>query len=169
MDWQFIMFWLFAFITLGATFLVVFLKNIVHSALALILSFLGVAVIYLTMQADFLAAVQVLIYAGAISILIVFGIMIITRNDGRMDRTNLLGEYKISALVVVFILFNVLAYFIIKTPWPVKTGLPSTYTVGNIAELFLSNHVLAFELAALLLTVAMVGAILIAKEVKNNE
>jgi len=168
MDWQVIIFWLVAFVTLGSALSVVFLKNIVHSTLALILTFLGVAVIYLTLHADFLAAVQVLVYAGAVSILIVFGVMIITRGDGKMDETNLFGKYKYPAAVVVFIFLNAVSYLIIKTPWQVKAGLQSKNTVGDIAELLLSDYVIGFELAAILLTIAMVGAILIAKEVKKN-
>jgi len=167
MDLQVLVFWLLAFITLGSALSVVFLTNIVHSALSLIMTFLGVAGIYITLHADFLAAVQVLVYAGAVSILIVFGIMLITRGDGRMEETNLFGKYKYTAAIVVTAFFAVLSYFLIKTPWYLEEGVLSEDTIGDIAELLLGQFVIPFELAAILLTVAMIGAIVIAREVKN--
>ena len=91
--------WLLAFVTLGSALSVVYLTNIVHSALALIFTFLGVASLYLTLNADFLAAVQVLVYAGAVSILIAFGIMLITRGEGRMYETNTLVNINILLLL----------------------------------------------------------------------
>ncbi|MFZ7104536.1 MAG: NADH-quinone oxidoreductase subunit J [Peptococcaceae bacterium] len=167
MELQVILFWLLAFVTLGSALSVVFLTNIVHSALALIMSFIGVAGIYLTLNADFLAAVQILVYAGAVSILVVFGIMLITRGDGRMSETNTFGKYKYTAGIVVALLFGVISYFIIRTPWQVEsTGLAGS-SVGSIAEVLLSEYFIPFELAAILLTVAMVGAIVIAREVKS--
>jgi len=167
MDLQVIAFWLLAFVTLGSGLAVVYLTNIVHSALALIVTFLGIAGIYLTLNADFLAAVQILVYAGAVSILIVFGIMLITRGDGRMSETNTFGKYKYTALLVVTALFGVISYYIIRTPWQVETGAILEDTMGQIAEILLGHYVIPFELAAILLTVAMVGAIVIAREVKN--
>ncbi|NLW25158.1 MAG: NADH-quinone oxidoreductase subunit J [Clostridia bacterium] len=167
MDLELIVFWLLSFITLGSALSVVFLTNIVHSALALIMTFLGVAGIYLTLQADFIAAVQVLVYAGAVSILIVFGIMLITRGSGNMQETNLFGKYKYTAAIVVTFLFGVIVYFLIQTPWSIATGTLPENTVSGIAHLLLSDYVIAFELAAILLTVSMIGAIVIAKEVKN--
>jgi NADH-quinone oxidoreductase subunit J len=167
MDLQVIAFWLLAFITLGSALAVVYFTNIVHSALALIMAFLGIAGIYLTVNADFLAAVQVLVYAGAVSILIVFGIMLITRGEGKMCETNTFGKYKYTAFVAVAALFGVISYFIITTPWQIKKGILNEDSMGNISELLFSNYVIPFELAAILLTVSMIGAIVIAREVKN--
>lgn len=167
MELQVITFWLIAFVTLGSALAVVYLTNIVHSALALILTFLGIAGLYLTLQADFLAAVQVLIYAGAVSILIVFGIMLITRGDGQMADTNTFGKYKYTALIVATSLFGVISYFIIQTPWQIKSGVLAEDTMGQIAEVLFRDYVIPFELAAILLTVSMIGSIVIAREVKN--
>lgn len=167
MEIQAIAFWIIAFVTLGSALAVVYLTNIVHSALALILTFLGIAGIYLTLYADFLAAIQVLVYGGAVSILIVFGIMLINRGEGRMCETNTFGKYKYTALIVVAALFGVISYFIIRTPWQVETGEISTDSLGQIADVLFNNFVIPFELAAILLTVSMVGAIVIAREVKN--
>ncbi|NLT95741.1 MAG: NADH-quinone oxidoreductase subunit J [Clostridia bacterium] len=167
MDLQVIAFWIIAFVTLGSALAVVYLTNIVHSALALIMTFLGIASLYLTLHADFLAAVQVLVYAGAVSILIVFGIMLITRGEGRMCETNTFGKYKYTAFVVIAALFGVISYFIIITPWQVTNGIVAEENMGTIGEVLFNNFVIPFELAAILLTVAMIGAIVIAREVKN--
>lgn len=167
MELQVLAFWLIAFVTLGSALAVVYLTNIVHSALALILTFLGIAGIYLTLNADFLAAVQVLVYAGAVSILIVFGIMLITRGDGKMNDTNTFGKYKYTALMVVTALFGVISYYIIRTPWQVESGVISEDSIGQLGEVLFNSYVIPFELAAILLTVSMIGAIVIAREVKN--
>ncbi|MFZ5943747.1 MAG: NADH-quinone oxidoreductase subunit J [Bacillota bacterium] len=167
MDLQAILFWILAFVTLGSALSVVALTNIVHSALALIMAFIGVAGIYLTLHADFLAAVQILVYAGAVSILIVFGIMLITRGDGRMVDTNVFGKYKYTAGIVVTALFAVLSYFIIATPWQVDSTGVTQGAMEKMAEMLLGEYVIPFELAAILLTVSMVGAIVIAREVRS--
>lgn len=167
MEIQELVFWLLSFITLGSAMGVVFLSNIVHSALMLIVTFLGVAGIYLTLNADFLAIVQVLVYAGAVSILIVFSIMLVSRKDGHMYETNLFGKYKYTSGIVSFSLFGVISYFIIKTPWDVNVGTIKD-SLGKFAEVLFTDYVLSFELAAILLLVAMVGAIIIAREVKNS-
>lgn len=168
MSWDVLVFWLLSFVTLGAALAVVFLKNIVHSALSLIVTFLGVAGLYISLQADFLAAVQVLIYAGAVSILIIFAIMLVSKGDGKMQETNLFGKHKYTAGIVSAGILGILSFFIINTPWEISRGVLPSDTVGSIAELLFTDYVLPFELAAILLLVAMIGAIVIAKEVKNS-
>ncbi|MGI6224675.1 MAG: NADH-quinone oxidoreductase subunit J [Peptococcales bacterium] len=167
MELQVLTFWLLAFVTLGSALAVVYVTNIVHSALALILTFLGIAGLYLTLNADFLAAVQVLVYAGAVSIVIVFGIMLITRGDGKMCDTSIFGKYKYTALIVVAALFGVISYYIIRTPWQVENGVGTIDSIGTIGDVLFSTYVIPFELAAILLTVSMIGAIVIAREVRN--
>lgn len=167
MDLSSLAFWILAFVILVSALGVVFLKNIVHSALALIATFIGAAGIYLTLHSEFLAAIQVLVYAGAISILIVFGIMLITKSDGKMGETNLFGKHKISAGLVVLIMISLVSYLILQTPWQITTQLNES-VMGDIAKLIFYDHVVAFELAGVLLTVAMVGAIIIARGVKKN-
>jgi NADH:ubiquinone oxidoreductase subunit 6 (subunit J) len=166
-DLSFIAFWILAIVILVSALAVVFLKNIVHSALALIVTFIGAAGIYLLLHSEFLAAIQILVYAGAISILIVFGIMLITRGSGRMDETNLTGKLLIPAAVVVLALVFLVIVFILFTPWQIAPE-KNVHLMGDLAELIFNNHVIAFELAGILLTVAMVGAIIIARGVKKN-
>ncbi|MBU7005443.1 NADH-quinone oxidoreductase subunit J family protein [Phosphitispora fastidiosa] len=160
------MFWLIAIITLGSALMMVMNKNIFHSALFMVVTFLGVAAVYLMLYADFMAAVQVLVYAGAITIFIVFGIMLTQR--GNMKETNLFSNHAALAGIVSLALVVINAVMVVSTNWP-KTGAePPQETVGSIAELMLTKYVVPFEVAAILLLVALIGAVIIAKEVKKT-
>lgn len=152
-------------VTIVSALGVVLFKNIVHSALSLIATFIGVAALYVTLQADYVALVQVLVYGGAVSVLIVFAIMLIQR--GSIKETNLFGNLKIPAFIVSLAALGILAWLIGNTRWQVvERKLPDT-TVTGIAELMLTKYAIPFEVAAILLLVAMIGAIVIGKEVKK--
>lgn len=163
--WLSLAFYLLAATVLGSAFLVVLLRNIVHSVLWLAVCFVSLAGLYLTLDADFLAAIQVLIYAGAVCIMVVFGIMLIQRAD--MKQTNLFNKQTRAAAGVVALVLAVTGYLSAVTQWgSAKTPVPKE-TVGSLAELMLTKYVIPFEVAAILLLVALVGAIIIAKEVKG--
>lgn len=159
-------FWLLSAVAVLSALAVVTLKNIVHCALYLIVTFVAVAGVYITLYADFLAAVQVLVYAGAVSILLVFGVMLTRRGDIR--ESNLFNRYKVIAAVVAFALFVLTEGLILNTTFDVSTTPPPASTVGPIADAMLGRFVVPFEVAAILLLVAMIGAILLAKGVKNT-
>lgn len=161
-------------LALGAGLIVVTNRNLFHGALALMISFLGVAAIYLSLDAGFLAAAQLLIYIGAISILIIFAIMFTRRmmqtTENPFNSQRLWG---LGAAVVVFaILFSV-----IVRVWPIsasssvplaaKTAVADAVlqdTVVNLGVAFVGadGYVIPFELASILLLAAMVGAIIVA-------
>src|SRR5512142_2849401 len=113
-------FFVVAAITLVGGFLVASLRNVMHAALALMLAFFGVAGIYVILDAGFIAAVQILVYIGAIAVLILFAIML-TR--GLMTKT-LAPENNqwIAAAVIGLLLFTVLFFIVIGTNWPVAPG-----------------------------------------------
>lgn len=160
-------FYAFSAVTILAALGVVLKKNIVHSALLLILAFVGVAGIYVLLQADFIAFVQILVYAGAVAILVAFGVMLTKRGDIR--ESNLFNKQKWPALFVVAGVFAVIYALLGQTDWgPLAAAGPEDST-GIIATLMLTDFVVPFETAAILLTVAMLGAIVIAKEVKNSK
>lgn len=160
-------FYAFSAVTILAALGVVLKKNIVHSALLLILAFVGVAGIYVLLQADFIAFVQILVYAGAVAILVAFGVMLTRRGDIR--ESNLFNKQKWPALFVVAGVFAVIYALLSQTNWgPLAAAGPEDST-GIIATLMLTDFVVPFETAAILLTVAMLGAIVIAKEVKNSK
>ncbi|WIW70052.1 NADH-quinone oxidoreductase subunit J family protein [Anaerosinus gibii] len=153
-------FYLLAAVTLFAAIGVVAKKNLVHSALLLTVSFIGVAGVYILLHADFLAAVQILVYAGAVAILITLGVMLTRRES--MDDSNPDHGHKMTSLFLVGLFAIVMISIFVATPWQLDANL-FTDTVGGIAELLLNQYIVAFEVAAALLLVAMVGAIILAK------
>lgn len=161
-----VMFWIIAVITLGSALLMVLNRNIFHSALFMVVTFIGVAAMYVTLQADFMAAVQVLVYAGAIAIFVIFGIMLTVR--GNMKQTNPFSKSAAAAGLVSLALIVINWFMVFKTNWPVSSAAPPEETVNQIAELMLTKYVVPFEVAAILLLVALLGAVIIAKEVKKT-
>lgn len=158
-----------AIILLGALG-VVFMPNIIHSAYCLILTFLGVAGLYLQAGAGFVGIIQILIYAGAISVLIIFAVMLVM--DREPQRTSPFaphGKKNWWAAYGVIIFVASLFLTITKTVWPqFGEGLSEDAEMTQIADLFLGNYIVAFEAAAILLLVAVIGAIILAKGVKDE-
>ena len=160
-----IAFWIMAVVMITAAFAVIFLRNVFHAALALILCFITVAGIYITLSADFLAAVQILIYVGAISVLIILGIMM-TREVQKGSPVN---KLRIPAAIVAAVLLGILVYVVTATPWSVSSQEPLTPTTMPLAtKLFSENgFILPVEIGALLLLAAVLGAIVITRENKK--
>ncbi|MDP4127420.1 MAG: NADH-quinone oxidoreductase subunit J [Bacillota bacterium] len=162
-----IVFFIFAILTIAAAWGVVTSKNIVHSALYLALSFSGVAVLYILMNADFLAAVQLLVYTGAVAIMVVFAVMLTLR--GEVQESSLENRSWGWGAIVASLVFVVIALVVLgNTDWRV---LPTEWTSGGSAAdlslLLLTQFMVPFEAAAVLLTVALVGAVILAKGVKR--
>ncbi len=150
--------------TVAAALLVVVGRNMVHSAVALIFSFCGVAGIYVLLDAEFLAAVQVLIYVGGITILLLFAIMLTTRIAARVHVFNeqwLLGALIAAGITTLLVYASVTGIQIsTEAPLPVETA-------PALGRLLLTTHVLPFEVASVLLLAAMVGAIILARPEKE--
>ena len=167
MEFSAILFYIIAVFMLFFATMMVVSTNLVHSALYMVVAFVGVAAIYAMLSADFLAAVQLLVYVGAISVLLVFGVMLTRRGDIRSS--NPFNRYKYVGLLVVASLFGVFYMFLAPTEWPISDIAPATTTVAKIADLMLNQYVVPFEAAAMLLLVAMVGAIIIGKGVSSSQ
>jgi len=157
-----IAFWVLAIVGIAAALAVVLLRDVFRAALSLILCFLTVAGIYVTLSADFLAAVQVLIYVGGISVLIILAIML-TRE---VQRGSPSGKLRIPALVVAILFLGVVSFALINTPWQVSTLPPLEPTTAALAgKLFgEGGFILATEIAAVLLLAAILGAIVLVRE-----
>jgi NADH:ubiquinone oxidoreductase subunit 6 (subunit J) len=154
-------------ITLFGAVGVVSFNNIVHAAISLVISFLGVAGLYFQLQAEFLGLVQVIVYAGAISVLIIFAIMLVMdRDPARTNLTHKINRWWGGLIAVLFAVFIGLA--IRESQFPVQAGSSSSERIGQLAELLLGDYVIAFEIAAILLLVAVVGAIILAKGAKDQ-
>ena len=157
--------------TLAAGVMVVTVKNIIHAALWLIASFFTVAALYLLMEAEFLAIVQVLVYVGAISILVLFAIMLTRHVTGEGVR-QLYQRWWI-ALIVAAALFGVLIVpTVLNYEWstvaPVAEGQSAVISSSlEIGTAFMREYLLPFEIASVLLLVALVGAIVIAFEERS--
>jgi len=162
-----IIFALASLVTLGAAVAVVTSKNILYSAYYLILAFVGVASIYVMLQAPFIAVVQVLVYIGAIAILIVFAIMLTRRLMSKeMEQQN--AQWVWSALGALA-LFVVLAWIAYSAGWPVQGGTLPEDQITQLGEDLLTTYVIPFEIASVLLLAALVGAIIIGREKEGHE
>ncbi len=156
-----IIFVLLAGVTLAAAVAVVTLRNLLRSALALALALFGVASIYFLLQAEFIAMVQVLIYVGAVMVLILFAIMLTERlTEKQLSQFN--GKWWLAA-PLAFLLFALIASSVVGTTWLLRPNeaLPEnpTLTLGNQ---LMTTYALPFEIASVLLLVALVGAIVVA-------
>ncbi len=159
----YVAFFVLSAITLIGALMVATLRNIMHSALALMMSFFGVAGIYVLLEAGFVASVQVLVYVGAIAVLILFAIMLtrglMTRTTGPEN-----GQW-IAAGGIAVLLFAALFFVAIGTNWPDKAPIQITGDlVPKIGAELVGTYVLPFEIASLLLLAALIGAIVIARE-----
>lgn len=149
-------------VTLIPAVVVVSSKNIVRSALSLIPTFLGVTGLYILLQAEFVAGIQILIYAGAITVLLLFVIMLTEGGSG--VRTRQVNEQvPLGATAAVWLGFLILLV-IFRTPWPVAGGALPQYSVAAVGTAFLTDYVLIFEVTSLVLLVSLVGAIIIARK-----
>lgn len=164
-----LVFFIFAILAIASAWNVVTSKNIVHSALYLALSFIGVAALYVLMNADYLAAVQILVYTGAVSIMVVFAVMLTLR--GKVEESNPPNRVWILGAFVSGLLFIVIAFVIFtNADWRVlPTAWLSEGSATAISLLLFTKFMIPFEVAAVLLTVALVGAVILAKGVKASK
>ncbi len=170
---QTIAFFIFAIFTLGGALGVVTSRNLIHGALYLIVSLFGGAGFFVLLSAPFIAVVQVLVYIGAIAILIIFAVMLTRSMTGMRELFN--SQWWVSALVGV-LLFILLAVAVIFPVWgdtgskgsqPVSDQVATTQDLG-VALVDGNQYVLPFEVASLLLTGAMIGAIVIARDTTED-
>ncbi|MCL5264798.1 MAG: NADH-quinone oxidoreductase subunit J [Chloroflexi bacterium] len=157
-----IAFFVLAAVLLISALAVVMLRNIVHSALFLALAFVSVAGFYILLNAEFLAAVQILIYAGAVMILLLFAIMLTQRANTPMS--NVSNSQAGLAAIVAAAVFVVLAFVLSKTSWLTGAAAVTQPNTEVLGKALFDYYVLPFEIASVLLLVAMIGAIVIARE-----
>ena len=157
-----IAFWILAVVGIIAALAVVLLGDVFRAALSLVLCFLTVAGIYITLSADFLAAVQVLIYVGAISVLIILAIML-TREVQRGSPSNRL---RIPAFIVAILFLGGVSFAMLNTPWQVSVVSPLEPTTPALAGLLFGEggFILPVEIAPILLLAAILGAIVLVRE-----
>ena len=156
-----ITFWALAVVLVGSALAVVLSKNLFHAVLWLALALTGTAGIFLLLNAEFLAAVQLLLYAGGIVTVVVFAIVVTERLVGeRLTQTN--RRIAASAVVSVAMLIAIVSS-LLRQPFQLPTATPAVNATQAIGEAVLTRFVLPFELLALLMLAAMLGAIYFAR------
>lgn len=157
-----VIFYLVAAATIVPALGVVLTRNIIYAAVLLVASFAGVAGTFVLLNADFLAAVQLLVYAGAVAVLIIFAIMM-TRNTQSGAVSN---EMKVPAFIIAGAMLVVLLATTLNQQinWPISGFPPLETTTGALGKLLLNEYVLPFEVVSVLLVAAMIGAIVISRE-----
>ncbi|MBM3138699.1 MAG: NADH-quinone oxidoreductase subunit J [Chloroflexi bacterium] len=155
-------FWALAVTTVGAALGVLVSRNLLHAIFFLITSFLGMAGLFITLSADFIAAAQVLIYAGAISVLLVFAMML----TPLASRDNANSLYLAPGALAGLGLAAIVGFVAVDTPWAELAGSTLAErsfpdTVRTIGAQLIGRYVLAFELASVLLLFALIGAVVL--------
>ena len=161
---QIVSFGILGLAMIGAALGVVLLPKIVHSAFLLAGVFVSISGLYILLNADFVAAAQILVYVGAVNVLILFAIMLVNKKE---DYVPLPGQLlrQVATAVVCFGLFALLGTMVLATPWSLDGTSPAVIdnTIIALGEHFFSDYLLPFELASVLLLMAMVGAIILAR------
>jgi NADH-quinone oxidoreductase subunit J len=152
-------FWVLAAITLVSALMVSLVRDLIHAVLFLILAFVGVSGLYITLSADFVAVVQVLLYAGAISVLMLFAILLTPRSA----RDNAPVSYAAPISVVAGLVGAVIVFVALKTDWRTVEDDRFDTTAAAIGRALLDTYALPFEVASVLLVIAMVGAIILVR------
>ena len=159
-------FYLICLVTVVSAGMVALSRNIIYSAFSLLGTFMGVAGLYIFLGADFVAAVQLLIYVGGILVLILFAVML-THRITDVEITNRAAG-RIPALVLIGIFIVLLIQTVRETPWAKAKEVVYAATTAKIGDAFLYEYLLPFELASLVLLGAMIGAVVLSrKEIKE--
>ncbi|MBD1372148.1 NADH-quinone oxidoreductase subunit J [Hazenella sp. IB182357] len=160
MNGEFIAFFILSVMAIGGAVFMINATRVMHMALSLAFTFFSIAGIYLLLNAMFIAVIQILIYTGAISILMLFGIMLTKHRDE--DRPAISTRHLGISFGVVFLFLGGILFVIYQTPLMGEGTAP--LTVQELGTSVFKQYVIPFELASVLLLVALVGAIILAKK-----
>ncbi|MGM0588401.1 MAG: NADH-quinone oxidoreductase subunit J family protein [Bacteroidota bacterium] len=166
MEMTAILFYLFSILTVITAGIVVFSKNIVHSAFSLMFTLLGVAALYVLLYADFIAATQILVYVGGILILILFGVMLTTQGntfDFKSITVNLVPASLLSLATAALLIFA-----FTTTSWNTSPTIERTDTIYDLGLLLMGEYLLPFISAGVLLLIAIVAALLMSSRISQT-
>ena len=153
-----IAFWVLSLLTLVAAGGVMVSRNLLHAVLFLIVAFIGVAGFFVLLSAEFIAMAQIVIYVGAIAVLILFAIVLTPQSVRDNSETAMVGP----AILLGIALAAVFLFVIHDTTWATNAADPGL-SAGDLGRALLSTWVLPFEIASVLLTAALVGAIMLVR------
>ncbi len=157
-------FYSFSILALVSALFILFSRNLIYGAFALFLSFLGVAALYVLAGADFLAVTQIMVYVGGILVLLLFGIMLTQKANQDVEshtpnRVDVLPSRKMAGFLAGSAVFVLLGYIILNARFAMQGEvINSNSTIRTIGVELMTSHLLPFEIAAILLLVALVGA-----------
>jgi len=162
-----VLFYFIAALTVAGGMAAVLLKNLVHCALAVTVAFGGIALLFLSLDAQFAGFVQILVYIGAVAILIVFAILLTRGSD--LPKDGVFSSTWLTGVVIASAVFAVMGWAVIKSvnAIPQQTAVPHV-TVHDIGVALVGSYVLPLEIVALLLTAATVGAVIVAMHEKGG-
>ncbi len=159
-----LIFWFIALLTIVSGSIVVLSNNLIYSAVSLLFTLLGIAGLYVFLWADFIAITQILIYVGGILVLIIFGIMLTHRiTDVTLSQSS---NQQLLGGGIILLIFLGLSYMILNTPWLQNTAVEPEQTINQIGNLLMIDYLLPFEVASILLLVALIGAALLSRSSK---
>jgi NADH-quinone oxidoreductase subunit J len=166
---QLVIFFILAVITVIAGIIMVSADNIARSIYSHVLALLCIAGIYILLYAEFMAGVQVLIYAGGVSIMLLFALMLTKPAKGIVRALD--HPVKFPAFVVSITLFSLMVFGIVKTKWPFQNVPSEVMTADTIGKVMFVRYVLPFEIVSVILLVALIGAVIIGgqKDEKRSE
>lgn len=164
-----IAFWIVAALTIAGSLAAVLFRNLVHCALALTVAFAGLALLFLQLDAQFAGFVQILVYVGAVAILVVFAILL-TRSSETPKDGGVFSTTWLAGLVIAAAIFAVLGWALLQSLAGLaqQSATPSV-TVQQIGNALMGRYVLPLEIVASLLTAALIGAVIVALHEKKQE
>ncbi len=164
MDYYTILFYIFALLTITSAVFLVSTRNIMYSAMALFVTLLSIAALYLLLRADFIAITQIMVYVGGILILLLFGIMLTHRITSIDIKTNNLNI--IPAVIFTVGITAIIIVIMLTTKWRVTIPIQNETTIGEIGRQLLSSYLLPFEIASIVLLIALIGSAMYARKNK---
>ena len=155
-----IVFYLLALVIIGTALGVVCSSHLVHSALLMTACFIGVGILYISLAADFLGAMEFMLYSGGVAILVVMGIMLTHHGEGLPSNPDNTKHNIAFAVSLAFVVIMGLVVTLVPLP---QASFVVEDTVSGLADMMLAVYILPFEIAATLLLAALLGAIILAK------
>ncbi len=162
-------FYTLAALTVGAALVVAFSRNLVRSAFSLLGTFVGVAGLFAMLGSDFVAVMQLMIYVGGILVLILFAVMLTTEIVDMKISSRVIGI--VPGIALAGLVLFVFVYLLTSHPWDTLEKSHASETIGTtarIGEAFLTSYILPFEIASVVLLVALIGAAIIARPWKAS-
>lgn len=170
MSASFVAFFILSLLTIGGAVFMISFTRVVHMVIAIGVTFISIAGLFVLLEAEFVAVSQVLVYSGSISILMLFGIMLTKHDAAEVGKNR--TQNKILSFIGVAAFFVIVFMGIQKTVWPEVAQNPINPAISNAKQLGLeifTKYVIPFELVSILLLVALVGAIIMAKKEGDKE